>query len=113
LTQIKEQAPTSEELEKLEADLKRAVERARLALSRRQVYKPNEIPSPDPMSPKNILRLRQEFNFSQEVFARFLNVSVNTVQAWEQGTRVPSGAALKLLSIVKRHPHVLLEVVAS
>ncbi len=37
-----------------------------------------------------------------------LNVSVRTVQAWEQGLRKPSDAALKLLTIAKKHPEVLL-----
>jgi DNA-binding transcriptional regulator YiaG len=35
-------------------------------------------------------------------------VSVKTVQAWEQGVRVPSDAALKLLSVAKHHPEALL-----
>ena len=56
-----------------------------------------------------IARLRQQLKYSQSVFARVLNVSPKTVQAWEQGIRVPSDAALKLLSIAKRHPEVLLE----
>jgi DNA-binding transcriptional regulator YiaG len=57
----------------------------------------------------DIARIRQELNYSQSVFARVLNVSLKTVQAWEQGIRVPSDAALKLLTIAKRHPEVLLE----
>jgi putative transcriptional regulator len=38
-----------------------------------------------------------------------LNISPRTVQAWEQGAREPSDAALKLLSIADKHPEVLLE----
>jgi putative transcriptional regulator len=38
-----------------------------------------------------------------------LNISPRTVQAWEQGARTPSDAALKLLNIAKKHPEVLLE----
>jgi putative transcriptional regulator len=38
-----------------------------------------------------------------------LNVSVKTVQAWEQGVRKPSDAALKLLAIAEKHPEVLLD----
>jgi len=52
--------------------------------------------------------LRGEINVSQAVFARYLNVSVKSVQAWEQGTGRPSGAALKLLSIASKNPKVLL-----
>lgn len=47
---------------------------------------------------------------SQAVFAMMLNISPKTVQAWEQGSREPGDAALKLLTIAKKHPEVLLEV---
>jgi transcriptional regulator with XRE-family HTH domain len=33
----------------------------------------------------------------------FLNVAVNTVSQWERGERHPTGAALKLLHVVKRN----------
>jgi putative transcriptional regulator len=46
---------------------------------------------------------------SQAAFARLLNVSPRTVQAWETDARTPSDAALKLLHVAKRHPEVLLE----
>ena len=64
---------------------------------------------PRAMSSADIASLRQQLKYSQSVFARVLNVSPKTVQAWEQGIRVPSDAALKLLSIAKRHPEVLVE----
>jgi putative transcriptional regulator len=60
------------------------------------------------MSRQGIIKLREQFNCSQAVFARLLNVSVKTLQAWEQGLRVPSDAALKLLTIAKHHPEALL-----
>ena len=59
------------------------------------------------MSSHEIARIRKRLNYSQSVFARVLNVSTKTVQAWEQGVRVPSDAALKLLTIAKKHPEVL------
>ena len=55
-----------------------------------------------------LMKLRQQLNLSQAVFASVLNGSVKTVQAWEQGLRQPSYAALKLLTIAKKHPEVLL-----
>jgi putative transcriptional regulator len=64
---------------------------------------------PQPMSSREIAGLRKQLNYSQSVFARVLNVSTKTVQAWEQGARVPSDAALKLLTIAKKRPEVLLE----
>ncbi len=66
-------------------------------------------PAPKAMSARDIVKLRERLNYSQSVFARVLNVSTKTVQAWEQGVRAPGEAALKLLSIADKHPEVLLE----
>jgi putative transcriptional regulator len=66
------------------------------------------IAPPRPMKKDDIIRLRQQLNLSQLLFADILNVSVRTVQAWEQGAREPSDAALKLLTIAQKHPKVLL-----
>ena len=62
---------------------------------------------PKPMSKAKILKLRQQLNCSQTVFAQLLNVSPKTVQAWEQGVRKPSETALKLLNIAAKDPQVL------
>lgn len=64
--------------------------------------------APPPLSSGEIARIRKRLHYSQSVFARALNVSTKTVQAWEQGARTPSDAALKLLTIAKKHPEVLL-----
>lgn len=64
---------------------------------------------PRAMSPRDIARIRERLNCSQAVFALMLNISTKTVQAWEQGSREPGDAALKLLSIAKKRPEVLLE----
>ncbi|HKC89500.1 MAG TPA: helix-turn-helix domain-containing protein [Blastocatellia bacterium] len=63
---------------------------------------------PEPMTRQEIIKLRERFNCSQTIFARLLNVSVKTLQAWEQGLRTPSDAALKLLNIAKNHPEALI-----
>jgi len=51
-----------------------------------------------------IAALRATLGLSQPVFARALNVSPETVRAWEQGKRVPDGAALRLLEWARAHP---------
>jgi len=96
------------------ADLKEAMEGV-LAFERgeRRDLKVTRIRAPRPpktMSPKDIFRIREKLNCSQAVFAMMLNISTKTVQAWEQGSREPGDAALKLLTIAKKHPEVLLEV---
>jgi putative transcriptional regulator len=54
-------------------------------------------------SANDIKRLREDLNFSQPVFARYLNTSESTVEKWETGAKRPSGMALKLLAIVEKH----------
>jgi len=49
-----------------------------------------------------IRRLREHLHVSQAVFAATLNASVSTVQKWENGEKKPSGAALRLLSVIER-----------
>jgi putative transcriptional regulator len=58
---------------------------------------------PPTIAPEEIKRLRERNKVSQPVFARYLNTSESTVEKWETGTKKPSGAALKLLSIVEKH----------
>lgn len=95
------------------ADLKESMEGA-LAFERgeRSDLKVTRIQAPQPpkaMSAQEIARIRQKLNCSQAVFAMMLNISPKTVQAWEQGSREPGDAALKLLTIAKKHPEVLLD----
>jgi putative transcriptional regulator len=50
----------------------------------------------------DVRRVRAKTKASQAVFAVVLNVGPTTVAAWEQGTKKPSGAAVKLLDLVER-----------
>jgi putative transcriptional regulator len=64
---------------------------------------------PRPIKAARILALRHKLNFSQAMFARFLNVSPKTVQAWEQGLRIPADAALRLLVVAEKHPEAVMD----
>ncbi|MBP6784424.1 MAG: helix-turn-helix domain-containing protein [Verrucomicrobiales bacterium] len=44
---------------------------------------------------------------SQSEFARYLGVPVRTVQSWEHGTTVPSGAAATLLAVATYRPEAI------
>jgi len=57
-----------------------------------------------------VAEVRQKTGLSQSKFAALLGVSVRTLQDWEQGRRVPSGAARTLLLIADKNPLALLEV---
>ena len=63
---------------------------------------------PQAISPREIRRIRRSLHASQTLFADYLNVSPNAVRSWEQGVRRPQHATLKLLTIVKKNPKVLL-----
>ena len=65
-------------------------------------------PAPKRIRPAEIRAIRRSLNASQPLFALYLNVSTNAVRSWEQGTRRPRQAALKLLTIAKKNPKALL-----
>lgn len=59
--------------------------------------------APEPLAPGQIKKLREQAKVSQAVFARRLNTSASTVEKWETGAKRPSGVALKMLAVVKKH----------
>ncbi len=91
----------------LKAGLSAAIEHAQ---GKRKDLRTTTLPRPPKeLSAKEIAKVRSRLNVSQAVFARYLNISPKTVQSWEQGLGKPSGASLKLLSIAKKNPKILLE----
>lgn len=53
-------------------------------------------------SPQKIASIRKRSKLSQAALANVFNVSVSTVQKWEQGQKKPTGASKKLLDIMDR-----------
>jgi putative transcriptional regulator len=70
-----------------------------------------KVEAPPQYVAKRIREIRDQMALSQPVFAATLNVSPETVRAWEQGKREPDGATLRLLEVAEEHPEVLLESV--
>ena len=60
------------------------------------------LPKVAELSPVEIAKVRKQAGVSQAVLAGYMNVATNTVSQWERGERRPTGAALKLLHVVKR-----------
>jgi putative transcriptional regulator len=56
-----------------------------------------------PLESGDIKAVREAQGVTQPVFARYLNTSVSTIQKWESGAKRPSGMAVRLLEVVKRH----------
>ncbi len=70
-----------------------------------------KVESPPQYVPERIKGIRDQMSLSQPVFAATLNVSPETVRAWEQGKREPDGPTLRLLEVAEQHPEVLLKKV--
>jgi putative transcriptional regulator len=54
-----------------------------------------------------VAKARAATGLSQTAFASLLGVSVRTLQEWEQGRKIPSGAAATLLKVAAKYPKVL------
>lgn len=80
--------------------LKEAVEMEKGQLKGREHERTLSKPAPK-WTRQQIQKLRIEtFHMSQSEFASLLNVKTPTVRSWEQGQRVPDGAAARLLEIL-------------
>ena len=54
--------------------------------------------------PEEIRSIRLETGMTQNLFAKYMGVSVKTVEAWEAGRNHPEGAACRLLSMPRNDP---------
>jgi putative transcriptional regulator len=59
------------------------------------------------MPAREIRSIRTRLGLTQAEFAILLNVPEDTAIAWEDGSRKPCGAALRLLSVARKHPEAL------
>jgi putative transcriptional regulator len=57
-----------------------------------------------------IKKVRKKLGLSQNAFAISLNISIKTLQNWEQGIRSPDGAAVTLLKLINKNPAILKEI---
>lgn len=55
-------------------------------------------------SANEIKDIRKNTGMTQILFAKYLGVSLKTVEAWESGRNHPSGTACRMLSITKKDP---------
>ena len=55
------------------------------------------------LKPEEIKAIREKELVSQTVFANYLNVTGSLVSKWERGEKRPSGASLKLLTLVEKN----------
>ena len=55
-------------------------------------------------SAQDIKNIRRKTGLTQVLFAKFMGVSVKTVESWEAGRNHPEGAACRLLTLTKNDP---------
>ena len=76
----------------------------------RQLARERTVKLPPPVKTipaKQIRAIRLGLGYSQTEFAALLNVPAVTAISWENGTRKPSGAALRLLAVARQYPEAL------
>lgn len=59
--------------------------------------------------PVIVTNIRRKLHISQAEFAHIIGVSVDTLQNWEQGRRVPEGPALALLKVAETNPEAIIK----
>jgi putative transcriptional regulator len=59
---------------------------------------------PTPYNPELVKQTRALLGLSQHLFAKFLGVSLNTVQAWERGDNPPKDMACRFMDEIRNDP---------
>lgn len=85
----------SEVSESIKQGLQEALEFAKGKETGARVHIPESI---------DVQRIRTKLNLSQDNFAELFGFSTRTVQEWEQGRRMPTGAAKTFLCVIDREP---------
>lgn len=61
----------------------------------------------------NVRRIRKKLQMSQNTFAKYFGVPLRTIQDWEQGRRVPSGASKNFLFVIDHEPEAVRRALTS
>ena len=56
------------------------------------------------VTPKQLVRVREQLNLSRALFAAYLRTNVRTLENWEQGRAKPNAQAALLINLVKAYP---------
>ncbi len=56
------------------------------------------------VTPKELIRVREDLKMSRALFAVYLRTNVRTLENWEQGRAKPNAQAALLINLVKRYP---------
>ena len=86
----------------IKTGLEQAIEYEKGNLSARSVTL--SITPVDTFTPGEIKTIRNRTGLTQIMFAKFMGVSVKTVEAWESGRNHPEGTACRLLTLTSNDP---------
>jgi len=56
------------------------------------------------VTPRELIRIREELKLSRALFAVFLRTNLRTLENWEQGRAKPNAQAALLINLVKKFP---------
>lgn len=56
----------------------------------------------------DVKAIREQLGMTQKKFSLFMDISVRTLEKWEQGARKPAGAANTLLRVIEREPEAVM-----
>ena len=59
------------------------------------------------LSAKQIRAVREKYNMSRALFAKFMHISPRTLEKWELGTSKPNEQASTLLALTDKYPDML------
>ena len=84
-----------------------AFENGDTSMGRIRYVKVPDIEPVQEFSKEKIKELRQKVNLPQKYFAELVGVTPRTVEAWEVGTRKPTGTAKRLFQLMDNDPTIL------
>lgn len=64
------------------------------------------------VTPKELIRVREDLKLSRALFAVYLRTNVRTLENWEQGRAKPNAQAALLINLVKRFPDTVERIAA-
>lgn len=56
------------------------------------------------VTPRELVRVRENLKISRALFAAYLRTNVRTLENWEQGRARPNAQAALLINLVKQYP---------
>ena len=56
------------------------------------------------VTPRELIRVREDLKLSRALFAIYLRTNVRTLENWEQGRAKPNAQAALLINLVKKYP---------